>query len=55
MNDDYLDTLRKINNEIVEKQKRENFKKYLKDNLLAIIDLILSSIAIIVSIIALFH
>ena len=47
-NDDYLKFLRTLNNDTVKQQKRNSLLKYLKDNLLPII-------AIIISIIALFN
>lgn len=47
------DNMIKLNNDMVDKAKYDSFKKYLFNNLLAIIDLFLSIIAIIISIVAL--
>ncbi len=49
--DDYLENLRQINNEMAKQQSRENFLKYLKDNLFNIFNAIIAIIALIVAIV----
>ena len=46
MDDEYLKTVQAINEDVIKKQKYQKIIKYFKDNLLSIIAIIISIIAL---------